>query len=168
VAVILKLLHRLNGLAVVLVACSAVAACAHPQVLTPGEVGRSGSRQFPAPPDKVFYASVGALKAEGYDVESADVERGVIVTKPKLVRPSESSGQNGGLAPAQYVGYQRRYRITVSPGEGGTRVVAEPSLAKGDRDISKDEVWDLDGPNGEKAQWDSLFDDIQSAFKPKP
>ncbi len=37
---------------------------------------------------------------------------------------------------------------------------AEPSLSKGDRDMSKDEVWDLDGPDGEN----NLFEDIQTAF----
>jgi hypothetical protein len=158
-------LHRMNKLLVVgLAAACGIAACAHGQVLTPGEVGRSGSRQFPAPEDKVFYASVGALKVEGYDVETADVEKGVIVTKPKAVRVSARTTSSGNVAPAQFVEYQRRYRVTVVPQNGGTRVIAEPSLAKGDRDISKEEVWDLDGPDGEKVQWDNLFDDIKSAF----
>jgi hypothetical protein len=157
-------LDQLNKLAVMLVAACGIAACAHSRVLTPGEIGRSGSREFSAPPEKVFYASVGALKVEGYDVETADLERGVIVTKPKLVRASAQTTSNGGLSSGQFIEYQRRYRVTVSAENGRTRVVAEPSLAKGERDISKDEVWDLDGPNGEKVLWNSLFDDIQSAF----
>lgn len=157
-------LYRFNKLVVVLVAAGGIAACTHGQVLTQGEIGRSGSRQFSVPQDKAFYASVGALKVEGYDVDTADVEKGVIVTKPKLVRASARTTPSGNVAPAQFIEYQRRYRVTVVPQDGGARVIAEPSLAKGDRDISKDEVWDLDGPDGEKAQWDNLFDDIKSAF----
>jgi hypothetical protein len=159
-----SLSHRLTKLALAWVASCGLVACAHSRVLTPGEVGRSGSRQFPIPEDKIFYASVGALKVEGYDVETADVEKGVIVTKPKVVRTVERNPAGGNLEPAHFVEYQRRYRVTVSAENGVTRVVAEPSLAKGDRDVSKDEVWDLDGPNGEKAQWNNLFEDIQSAF----
>ena len=158
-------LHDLNKLVVAgLLAACGIAACAHGQVLTPGEIGRSGSRQFAASEDKVFYASVGALKVEGYDVETADVEKGVIITKPKVVRANARMTPNGSASQAQFIEYQRRYRVTVVPENGGTRVIAEPSLAKGDRDISKDEVWDLNGPDGEKVQWDNLFDDIKSAF----
>lgn len=149
-----------------LAATSGIAACAHSEVLTPGEVGRSGSSQFSAPRDEVFYATVGALKIEGYDVATADVEKGVIVTKPKLVRASGAAIGDGRLAPAQLAQVQRRYQVTVSTEKGVTRVVAEPFLAQGDRDISREKVWDLDGPDGEKVKWHNLFDGIESAFRP--
>lgn len=153
----------------VIAATLGIGGCAHPRVLTPGEVGRSGSRQFSAPPDEVLYASVGALKAEGYEVETVDVEHGLIISRAKQVSVPGGSNQagettSGRLEPAHLSAYQKRYRVTVSPENGGTRVVAEPSLVKAGRDISQEPVWDLDGPNGEKAQWDSLFADIQSAF----
>jgi hypothetical protein len=158
--------NRLNTLGFLFAAASGIAACAHGQVLTPGEVGRSGSSQFSAPHDEVFYATMGALKLEGYDVATADVEKGVIVTKPKLVLASGETTGDEKLAPAQSAQVQRRYRVTVSTDNGLTRVVAEPFLARGDRDISREKVWDLDGPNGEKVQWHNLFDGIESAFRP--
>jgi hypothetical protein len=119
-------------------------------VLTPGEIGRKGARSFATPPSTVFYACTGALLADGYEIERSDPEQGVIVTKPLAV-----SGQGPVTA--------RSYRITIAPdGHGGSRMVAEPHLYAGGRDVSDRELWNLDGPRGEVARWNDLFTDVDS------
>jgi len=143
-----KRVHQWVGL----VGLVALGACGSSHVLTQGEIGRSGARQFAAPSDKVFAVCVGALTAEGYEVASADPATGVIVTRPKPARSSE-------------VATARAYRLTVSSSQDGqARVVAQPILYAGDRDISNAEVWTLAGPNGERAQWSELFGLIDSAL----
>jgi hypothetical protein len=124
------------------------AGCAHGGVLTQGEIGRSGVRVFEAPPEHVFSACLGILRADGYEIASADADKGVIVTKPM---PFESEG--GATA--------RGYRVTVSAEGKGTKVVAAPVLYSGERDVSAKEVWDVDA---ERAQWAQLFADVDSVI----
>lgn len=126
-------------------------------VLTQGEIGRKGVHSFAAPPSTVFYSCTGALLADGYEIERSDPEQGVIVTKPLAV-----SGHGPVTA--------RSYRLTISSdGQGGSRVVAEPHLYAGARDVSDREVWDLDGPRGQVALWNELFADVDGVvIRPAP
>lgn len=134
-----------------LVAVVALAACASTQALTQGEVGRSGAREFNQPKGMVFAICVGALTAEGYEIAHSDVASGVIETKPLAVRTQ-------GPVTA------RAYRVTVTPDGQGSRVVAQPVLFAGTRDISNSDSWVLDGPEGERAQWSDLFGVMSAAL----
>jgi len=140
-----------------LVVASGGVGCASGQVLTQGEIGRKGSRSFAAPPTTVFYAAVGVLMADGYEIASEDPEQGIIVTKPMAVA-------EGGQVTA------RAYRITIVPDDhGGSRMIAAPLLYAGTRDISDRELWTLDGPRGEHAHWTELFEDIDGVLvRPAP
>lgn len=138
---------RMFGLAAVV----AVGACASTQVLTQGEVGRSGAREFSEPKATMFAICVGALTAEGYEIARSDVATGVIETKPLPVR-----------TPGPVT--SRAYRVTVTPDRQGSRVVAQPILFAGTRDVSNSDVWVLDGPEGERAQWSDLFAVMNSAL----
>jgi hypothetical protein len=124
------------------------AGCAHGGALTPGEIGRSGARVFEAPPEHVFSACLGILRADGYEIASSDAEKGVIVTKPM---PFESEG--GATA--------RGYRVTVSAEGKGSKVVATPVLYSDERDVSAKEVWDVDA---ERTQWAQLFADVDAVI----
>jgi len=127
-------------------------ACSSGQALTQGEIGRRGARSFAMPPTTVYYACVGALLANGYEIERDDIEQGVIVTRPRAVT---------GAGPVT----ARAYRLTVEPDEGGgTRVVAAPMLYSGGRDVSNRELWNVDGPRGEHQLWTELFGDIDAAL----
>jgi hypothetical protein len=126
--------------------------CSSGQVLTQGEIGRRGARSFAAPPTTVYYACVGALLANGYEIERDDIEQGVIVTRPRAVT-------DGGPVTA------RAYRLTVEPDErGGSRVVASPTIYSGGRDVSNRELWNVDGPRGEHQLWTELFGDVDAAL----
>jgi len=138
---------RLLGLTVLV----ALSTCASTQVLTQGEVGRSGAREFNEPKGTVFAICVGALTAEGYEIAHSDPASGVIETKPLAVRTP-------GPVTA------RAYRVTVTSEGQGSRVVAQPILFAGTRDISNSDVWVLDGPEGERAQWSDLFSVMSSAL----
>jgi len=138
---------RVFGLAAVV----ALGACASTQALTQGEVGRSGARAFNEPKGTMFAICVGALTAEGYEIAHSDAKGGVIETKPLAVR-----GQGPVTA--------RAYRVTVQPEGQGSRVVAQPILFAGQRDISNSEAWVLDGPEGERAQWADLFGVMNAAL----
>lgn len=129
----------------------ALGACASTQVLTQGEVGRSGARAFNEPRGTMFAICVGALTAEGYEIAHSDVAAGVIETKPLPVRTQ------GPVT-------SRAYRVTVTPDGQGSRVVAQPILFAGTRDVSNSEVWVLDGPEGERAQWSDLFGVMNAAL----
>jgi len=131
---------RMFGLAAVV----AVGACASTQVLTQGEVGRSGAREFSEPKATMFAICVGALTAEGYEITP-------VATKPLPVR-----------TPGPVT--SRAYRVTVTPDGQGSRVVAQPILFAGTRDVSNSDVWVLDGPEGERAQWSDLFAVMNSAL----
>lgn len=146
-----KVLRRTVGL----VALMAFGACASTQGLTQGEVGRSGARQFAASKEKVFPTCLGALTAEGYEIASTDVAAGVIVTRPMAVH-------NAGAVTA------RAYRVTVTSDDGGVRVVAQPMLYAGQRDISGADVWTLNGPDGERAQWNDLFGIVDATLEAGP
>src|SRR5216117_3996645 len=86
-------------------------ACGSSQALTQGEIGRRGARSFAAPMPTVFYAVIGVLMAEGYEIASSDPQQGVILTKPLAIN-------TGGPVTA------RAYRVTVTAdGDARSRVV---------------------------------------------
>lgn len=145
------------GLTLVLGLAVAAGGCASGSELTQGEIGRRGARAFPAAPPKVFYASVGALLANGYEIEKEEIEEGVILTKPMAVK---------GDGPVT----ARAYRVTITAdNHGGSRVIAAPYLYVGGRDVSNRELWNLDGPRGEHQLWTELFKDIDDALaRPAP
>jgi len=131
------------------VACATLGACAHEGALTQGEVGRSGAHAFAAPADHVFYACLGILKADGYEIALADPEHGRITTKPMAI-----DSKDGVTA--------RAYHVTVSAdGDGSSRVVAQPVLYAGERDISAKAVWNIDA---ERDQWAELFSDVDAVI----
>ena len=141
---------RLLG-AAVMVTVVALGGCASTQALTQGEVGRSGARQLNEAKGTTFAIVVGALTAEGYEIASSDPATGVILTKPRAVHTA-------GPVTA------RAYRVTVTPEGQGSRVVAQPILYAGARDVSNSDVWVLDGPDGERAQWADLFTVMDAAL----
>jgi len=138
------------GAAVISVAL-ALGGCASTQALTQGEVGRSGARQFSAAKGTTFAIVIGALTAEGYEIASSDPATGEIVTKPQAVHTPGSVTA-------------RAYRVTVTAEGQGSRVVAQPILYAGTRDVSNADVWVLDGPQGERAQWADLFSVMDAAL----
>lgn len=128
--------------------------------MTPNEVADHGTARVHAPANKVFTAAQGALKSEGYQVAIADPVKGLIKTNRKLVRVVAY----GGNYSAQAMEITRQYVVTVRADGANTVVVAEPRVFQGDRDLSDNAVWDLEGPMGERKLWSQFFRDLQEAL----
>jgi hypothetical protein len=128
--------------------------------MTPVEISTHGTAQYDASPSKVFAATQGALKSEGYEIASADAGKGRIKTGRKLVRVNASAYGSSAVATET----TRQYVVTIHSEGGKTVVVAEPRVFVGDRDLSNDPVWDIDGPMGERQLWSQLFRDVREAL----
>jgi len=125
--------------------------------MTPAEIHDHGTHSFDAPVDKVFQATVGALKVEGYEVAIANEEKGTIKTDRKLVRADAVGAQSA-------VAVQRQYIISVKADGNKTIVEAVPRIFRGEADLSDGAVWAMKGDAGEYALWNNLFKDIQDAL----
>jgi hypothetical protein len=128
--------------------------------MTPAEVSSHGTASYDAPPAKVFAATQGALKSEGYEIALADANKGLIKTSRKLVRAEAV----GGAGYAQAVAATRQYVVSIHADGAKTVVVAEPRVFMGDRDLSSESVWDIEGPMGERTLWTQLFRDVREAL----
>jgi hypothetical protein len=128
-------------------------------VMTPEEVAANGTHTFAASPKDTFAATAGALQTLGYMLTVVNEEKGIIKTDRKHLRAQ--AVYNGNSATA--VGFSRQYYIRVQSTDGtNTTVVADPKVFIGERDISGDKVWALEGPEGERELWTRLFAEIQS------
>lgn len=154
-------LHRPLLAALALAAITAAAAgCGASQgaFLTPQEVDAHGVTVLRGAPEKVFRATIDALKTLDYEVALARPDQGVIVTKRRSVREIAV----GNAHAAAQLSYSRQYTIEIKDAGGGSsRVIATPAVFENAADISARPVWDLDGPVGERELWKQLFAKIE-------
>lgn len=123
---------------------------ASPRALTPQEIDAHGVIVLRASPERVFKASVEALKALGYEIETETPEKGLVVTKRRSM-PSATEHN-----------YFRQYTLEIKSGGGGTsRVRATPALFDNEENISAKKVWDLESSLGEHEMWKQLFARIE-------
>lgn len=115
---------RLAALVFAITLSGTLAACGRP--VTPAELEAYESRSYAGQSrQKVFAASVTALRSLGYEVVLADAATGRVKTAPKVVvvhavRTSSSTAIAAGDSVA--------WTIDVSAENGGARVHAEPRL----------------------------------------
>lgn len=127
--------------------------------MSPAEISASGTRAYAAPPAEVFAATTGALQTLGYQLTVVNDAKGIIKTDRKPIRADAAAANGRAVA----VEVTRQYYVRVESSDGAnTTVVAEPKVFIGERDVSGDPVWMLDGPEGERTLWKRLFDEIQS------
>lgn len=128
-------------------------------LMTPEEIGSHGTHKFASSEAETFAATIGALRTLGYIVTVANEEKGMIKTDRKPLRAQAYAG--GGQAVAVEVTRQYYVRLE-STDASNTTVVAEPKVFIGERDVTNDKVWMLEGPEGERELWRRLFAEIQS------
>ena len=115
-----------------------------------------GTSEFDAPIDKTFSSCVNALKTEGYEVAVAQEEKGLIITKPKIVY----QGAAGGQGYATLITMEKRYTFRLEAvGPNRTRVVASPEAIENGRDVTGEQVWTM---HFQQADWAKLFRRVQS------
>ena len=101
------------------------------------------------------------LPALGYTLSLSDPTTGRLVTGRLPFGVRLELGLYGRDSTPLWRQYELRV-LRVDPGY--TRVIAVPHQYAGERDISSDRVWTLDGPQGEHAQWQALFTQIGSSL----
>lgn len=138
-------------------------ACAGPKgaLITAEEQRDHGARVLKAPLPQVFTAAAAALRSLGYPAAIEEPALGLLKTGRKLVRSVHQAGVGD-------VPVSRQYALRLRATEAGTEVIAEPFLFVGERDVSKEPVWQLDGDDGERALWEALFHEIAGLLSPAP
>lgn len=140
----------------------AVGCIARPVHVSAAEQQSFGARTFPAAYDVTFAAARDALPLLGYGLEAVDVRTGRITTERIAVGGRAEIGFGGPTATPLF----RRYDLHVQAvGPASTRVVAVPHMLAGERDVSRERVWTLDGPSGEHARWRALFEQIEVGLR---
>jgi len=126
-------------------------------LMTTQEIDTYGSKDFSAPPHKVFEAVKAALRTQNFDIAMENPEKGLIKTNRRLIRAAAMGHQA--------IDYTRAYiaRITPLP-SGGARVSLEPRVFAGEDDLSGKQIWVLEGDEGERLLWTRMFRDISDAL----
>lgn len=127
--------------------------------MSPEEISAHGTHTFAASPTDTFAATVGALRTLGYTLAVVNEDKGIIKTDRKELRAQAVYSANTAMA----VGVTRQYYVRIAVDDAGhSTVAAEPKVFIGERDVSGDKVWALEGPEGERELWKRLFAEIQS------
>ena len=153
-------LSRFSAVALVGLSIALGTGCIFGAPMTPQVIEQSGTHVFEAPYDKVFAATVNALKSEGYPVASMDPAKGFIKTGQKFVRTIARGGNGTAVA----VDITRQYVIHIGKTPNGVTLSAEPRIFQGNAELTDQPIWDLDSAQGERALWQRLFRDIQEAM----
>lgn len=115
--------------------------------LTPNDVRDYGTRTIHAPHAVVVNAAVDTLVGQGFEVADRDPTTHQIRTARRA------------LVTFRMTKYSTMWILTLSDTPDGVRVIAEPFLFDGDRDISGKSVWELEDARG---KWAELFEGIES------
>ena len=126
-------------------------------VLTPQEIEAHGVTVVRASPDRVFKATLDALKTLDYEVALERPDKGLIVTKHRSVRDVAVGDSHSAVQ----LSYSRQYTIEIKGNAAGCRVTATPAVFANAEDISAKEVWDLESSQGEHELWKQLFAKIE-------
>jgi hypothetical protein len=131
-------------------------------LMTPQEVAAHGTMVVPGDVPHAYHASVDALRALGYEIAVERPERGLVISGRQPLGSVARVSGGSYSATGSSVTYYRQFTIQVDEQPGGNvRVVATPAVFEGNADISSGEVWALEGPQGERAKWDELFQNIR-------
>lgn len=142
-----------------LICIAVLSSCIGPKasIMTPTEIDQYGSFTYQHTQKHMFKLVIAALRAQGYEIAFSSEKKGLIKTKRKMIRMVRHQNQA--------VAMTRQYTVTFKniPGDKvQTKISFDPLLFMGTRDLTKDKVWVLDGPEGERALWSAIFNEIKS------
>jgi hypothetical protein len=132
--------------------CAACSRTVELTPLTPRDIAESGTLVLDAPRQTVFGACVLALRKQGYAIDVAEPETGLVVTMRRRERESP---------PGRPI--YREYIVEVKDLPGGrAQVEVWPSVTEADTRMGNRPytapAWDLDE---ERAAWTRLFEDVR-------
>lgn len=141
-----------------------MASCGPPTApMTANEIATRGTRSFESSRERVFAATVGALKTLGYEIAVSDAGAGIVKTAPKNL----GAIATGGLGYAALTVYAHAYAVRVSESNGLTVIEATPRIFQNSIDVSTG-PWVLEGPGGQYSEWDKLFQEVASNLGTSP
>jgi hypothetical protein len=130
----------------------AVACTRGPRAMSQVELRFKGTHAFDGQFEDVYDAAYLALEAYEGKLAMADRVQGVM--ENQKVPFTSPAGWDGDAF--------RSYAVDVYQDGAKVAVRAIPRLWAGDRDVSEEPRWELDGIDGEDAHWERLFDGIDS------
>jgi hypothetical protein len=132
--------------------------CATLVPMSPEIVQRDGRTVFAGDKEKVFQAVQEALESLNVGVAIAKPETGLIVSKRFVLAAYAVRGRYVATANEDTI----QYDITVKPApESGVEVVVAPRGYHNGMEVTDREVWELDGPQGQRVRWQQLFAEIR-------
>ena len=136
---------------------AALVGCAHLVPMTPELVRDEGRMVFTGTPEKVFQAVQEALDSENIGVAVAKPDTGLIVSKRFVLAAYATGGRYVATANEDTI----QYDITIKGAGAETEVVVAPRGFHNNMEVTDREVWQLDGPQGQRARWQRLFDGVK-------
>jgi hypothetical protein len=146
-----------KGLLLMAAVVSLVTGCAHMVAMTPEVVQQDGRMVFSGAKEKVFQAVQEALDSESIGVAVAKPETGLIVSKRFVLAAYATGGRYVATANEDTI----QYDITVKPTGEEVEVVVAPRGFHNNMEVTEREVWQLDGPQGQRVRWQRLFSQIK-------
>ena len=141
-----------------LIVALAASGCAHLVAMTPEVVQQDGKMVFTAPKEKVFQAVQDALEALNVGVALAKPESGLVVSKRFVLAAYASRGRYVVTGNEDTI----QYDISVRPAsEASVEVVVSSRGYHNNMEVTEREVWQLDGPQGQRERWQRLFAEIK-------
>jgi hypothetical protein len=134
-----------------------LAGCIHTVAMTPDIVQQDGRLVVAGTPEKVFQAVKDALDSENIGVSVAKPESGLIVSKRFVLAAYATGNQYIAVGNQDTV----QYDITVKAAGSDVEVVVAPRGFHNDIEVTERDVWQLDGPQGQRSRWQRLFAQIK-------
>jgi hypothetical protein len=151
-------------------ACLCLLGCA--SHLTAQEIDTYGTKKYVAPKDKLTDDIAAVLQGMGYEVVVADPEKGLVKTSRKEIGQStQTTGRaTRGRVSARSVStsYFRQYVVNIKDNGKAAVVRVTPKVFIGERDVSNEKVWNIDGAGGERELWQSFFGELDSVVDESP
>jgi hypothetical protein len=132
------------------------------------------------PKEELVKNVAAVLEGMGYEVVLADLEKGLVKTGRKQIGQTThtstmSSGRDAKITKnytsksgssssrTSTTTYSRQYTAKITESKNGTLSVrVTPKVFIGERDVSQEEVWNVDGTGGEIELWASFFGELES------
>jgi len=140
----------------ILLFITTIASCvtARGYYMTDKTVEQYGTRIYKVSYDNIWNEIKGTLITSGYEIAYENREKGIINTKQKVILLSANKG-------GQATVYSRQYLVSVIKiSNEEIKVKLTPKLFKGNNDITKQEIWVIEGKDGEIELWNKFFEDL--------
>jgi hypothetical protein len=135
--------------------------------LTTEEIAAFGTKSYPTPKERLVEDVATVLKTMGYEIVVADAKKGIVKTARKEIGTASRTSTIGGSRTTSgstvSTAYYRQYLVKITESRKGKVMVrVTPKVFMGERDVSHEAVWNIDGAGGERELWANFFSELES------